>query len=251
MFVCLKAFCFITCIITWVKLIHQWISVSSLEIMTRCSTRHVHFLIWLPRYVAFMTCYSRKVHSIHVCMCFFAHFIGTALSEFRYKPSNVHNKGLSVCINDWGAILVLWCSCHVCLSMSSFVVSRFFGDMPHKIISKYLANYIGTARNVTWHSCMYLMRDVFCIDKLFIVTLPCTCTIMIVNVFCVMFWVLNICICACVVSVTRTFVCNVKLSARYGLSIFIDIQTSKTLIQMDINKMMRMEFIQWRVNTYS
>ena len=37
----------------------------------------------------------------------------------------------------------------------------------------------------------------------------------------------------------------------YGLNIFIDIQTSKTLIQMDINKMMRMEFIQWRVNTYS
>ena len=30
----------------------------------------------------------------------------------------------------------------------------------------------------------------------------------------------------------------------YGLNIFIDIQTSKTLIQMDINKMMRMEFIQ-------
>ena len=29
-----------------------------------------------------------------------------------------------------------------------------------------------------------------------------------------------------------------------GLNIFIDIQTSKTLIQMDINKMMRMEFIQ-------
>ena len=36
-----------------------------------------------------------------------------------------------------------------------------------------------------------------------------------------------------------------------GLNIFIDIQTSKTLIQMDINKMMKMEFIQWRVNTYS
>ena len=36
-----------------------------------------------------------------------------------------------------------------------------------------------------------------------------------------------------------------------GLNIFIDIQTSKTLIQMDINKMMTMEFIQWRVNTYS
>ena len=36
-----------------------------------------------------------------------------------------------------------------------------------------------------------------------------------------------------------------------GLNIFIDIQTSKTLIQMDINKMMSMEFIQWRVNTYS
>ena len=30
----------------------------------------------------------------------------------------------------------------------------------------------------------------------------------------------------------------------YGLNIFIDIQTSKTLIQMDINKMMKMEFIQ-------
>ena len=29
-----------------------------------------------------------------------------------------------------------------------------------------------------------------------------------------------------------------------GLNIFIDIQTSKTLIQMDINKMMKMEFIQ-------
>ena len=29
-----------------------------------------------------------------------------------------------------------------------------------------------------------------------------------------------------------------------GLNIFIDIQTSKTLIQMDINKMMTMEFIQ-------
>ena len=36
-----------------------------------------------------------------------------------------------------------------------------------------------------------------------------------------------------------------------GLNIFIDIQTSKTLTQMDINKMMKMEFIQWRVNTYS
>ena len=40
-----------------------------------------------------------------------------------------------------------------------------------------------------------------------------------------------------------------KLVARHhdacGLNIFfIDIQTSKTLIQMDINKMMRMEFIQ-------
>ena len=31
---------------------------------------------------------------------------------------------------------------------------------------------------------------------------------------------------------------------QYGLNIFIDIQTSKTLIQMDINKMMKMEFIQ-------
>ena len=30
----------------------------------------------------------------------------------------------------------------------------------------------------------------------------------------------------------------------HGLNIFIDIQTSKTLIQMDINKMMKMEFIQ-------
>ena len=29
-----------------------------------------------------------------------------------------------------------------------------------------------------------------------------------------------------------------------GLNIFIDIQTSKPLIQMDINKMMKMEFIQ-------
>ena len=38
---------------------------------------------------------------------------------------------------------------------------------------------------------------------------------------------------------------------RFALNIFIDIQTSKTLTQMDINKMMRMEFIQWRVNTYS
>ena len=29
-----------------------------------------------------------------------------------------------------------------------------------------------------------------------------------------------------------------------GLNIFIDIQTSKTPIQMDINKMIKMEFIQ-------
>ena len=37
----------------------------------------------------------------------------------------------------------------------------------------------------------------------------------------------------------------------FDLNIFIDIQTRKTLIQMDISKIMRMQFIQWRVNTYS
>ena len=35
-----------------------------------------------------------------------------------------------------------------------------------------------------------------------------------------------------------------SLEILFGLNILIDIQTSKTLIQMDINKMMRMEFIQ-------
>ena len=35
-----------------------------------------------------------------------------------------------------------------------------------------------------------------------------------------------------------------NMAWRHGLNIFIDIQTSKTLIQMDINKMMKMEFIQ-------
>ena len=35
-----------------------------------------------------------------------------------------------------------------------------------------------------------------------------------------------------------------NITFNFGLNIFTDIQTSKTLIQMDINKMMRMEFIQ-------
>ena len=42
------------------------------------------------------------------CVCVFADARGTALSESRYKLSNVHSKVLSACINDWGAILVTW-----------------------------------------------------------------------------------------------------------------------------------------------
>ena len=74
-------------------------------------------------------------------------FAPSILSESRYKLSNLHNKILSACINDWGAFLVTWCSCHVSMFIS-FVVSRFFSDMSHKSISYYIANYIGKADNV-------------------------------------------------------------------------------------------------------
>ena len=39
------------------------------------------------------------------------------------------------------------------------------------------------------------------------------------------------------------------MSVDYGLNICIDIQTSKTYIQVHINKMITIDFLQWRVST--